>query len=324
MTHDLDLRLLRAFVLVAERGGFSAAAGALHITQPGLSRRIVELESALGLRLFDRTSRRVHLTENGKDLLARSRDLLQGGKALYERSRALAEGTAGILRIGCAPMIMESVVAPLIPRYRERHPDVDLQLCELGGAHALQAVLRAELHAAVASPLEPKLKTRLLFPWRLLAVVSRGHELAQARTADLTRVANEPVLVLPSGFGTRAVFDAGCETAGVRPKVRMEAAAAQTLVAAARAGYGVAVVPSVLMFNKAGVRVLPIVVAGKSLGRWLALSWDEKRQPPYLAALTEILASSLARDYPGSEYDFAPRINAPRSIGRRPRANRRD
>ena len=136
MAHDLDLRLLRAFVMVAERGGFSAAAGALHITQPALSRRIAELEAALGVRLFERTSRRVELTQNGRDLVARSHDLLRGGEALYERSAALAKGKAGRLLIGCAPMIMESVVAPFITQYRNRHPDVDVHLHERGGEHS--------------------------------------------------------------------------------------------------------------------------------------------------------------------------------------------
>ena len=95
MPHDVDLRHLRAFITVADRRGFSAAAAALHITQPALSRRIAELESALGVRLFERTSRRVELTESGEDLLVRSRDLLVSGETLRERARALAEGKAG-------------------------------------------------------------------------------------------------------------------------------------------------------------------------------------------------------------------------------------
>ena len=317
--HDLTLRLLRAFVAVAERRGFSAAASALHLTQPALSRRIAELESGLGIRLFERTSRRVELTQEGQDLLERSRDLLRDGEALSERARALAQGKAGILRVGCAPMIMESVVVPLIGHYRKRFPDVDVRFHESGGAHALQAVLRGELHAAVASPMEPRLQTRLLFPWRLLAVMASHHPLARARTIDMSRLAQEPILTLPAGFGTRALFEAGCETVGACPAIRMEAAAAQTLVAAARASYGVAVVPSVLTMSKQGVKVLPVLAAGKSLGRWLAVAWDANRpRPSYLPAFIELLESSLKRDYPGSEYQFAPRIRPPESRGTRP------
>ena len=318
MEHDVDLRLLRAFVLVAERGGFSAAAAALHITQPALSRRIVELESALGLRLFERTSRRVALTQSGEDLLARCRDLLTGGEALRERARALAQGKAGILRVGCAPMTMESVVAPALGAYRKRCPDVEVQLREQGGEHAQQAVLRGQLHAAVASPTEPRLETRRLFPWRLLAVVPQGHPLARGRTVEIQKLAKESVLTLPAGFGTRALFDAGCETIGLRPAIGMEVAASQSLVAAARAGHGVAVVPSVLTFNKRAVKALPLLVRGKSLGRWMVVAWNPEPAPPaYLVEFAGVLAQSLEGDYPGREYDFAPAIEPPRSLDRK-------
>lgn len=314
MAHDPDLRLIRAFVVVAERGGFSAAAAALHVTQPALSRRIAELESALGLRLFHRTSRRVELTQGGQDLLGRCRDLLIHGETVRERARALAEGTAGILRVGCAPMVMESVVVPLIVQYRKRCPGVDLQLYEQGGERAQEAVLRGQLHAAVASPTEPRLRTRLLFPWRLLAVVPHGHPLARGRTVDIVKLVNEPILTLPAGFGTRALFNAGCETTGVRPLIRMEAAAAETLVAAAQADYGVAIVPSVVSVSKRLVRTLPVLAAGKSLGRWLAIAWNAQRtQPPYLAEFVELFAEALTRDHPGREYRFAPDIQRPRS-----------
>ena len=318
MSHDMDLRLIRAFVTVAQQGGFSAAATTLHITQPALSRRIAELESALGVRLFHRTSRRVELTQGGEDLLTRCHDLLTHGETVRERARALAEGRAGILRIGCAPMIMESVVAPLIERYRERCPGVDLQLDERGGERAQEAALSGELHAAVATPTDTRLQARFLFPWRLLAVVPNGHALARSRTVDIAKLVNEPILTLPVGFGTRALFDAGCETIGARPVIRMEATAAQTLVAAAQAGYGVAVVPSVLIMNKRAVKVLPLLAAGKSLGRWLAIAWNAQRsQPPYLNEFVDVLARGLSRDYPGREYRFAPSIQLPHSAAPR-------
>ena len=156
--------------------------------------------------------------------------------------------------------------------------------------------------------------------WRLLAVVPRGHRLAGGRTVDIGDLATEPILTLPAGFGTRALFDAGSETASARPTIRMEAAAAQTLVAAARAGYGVAVVPTVLIMDKRGLELRPILAAGKSLGRWLAIAWDASRMPPaYLTGLADVLVESLARDYPGREYDYAPPIKAPGRPGSKKR-----
>jgi DNA-binding transcriptional LysR family regulator len=100
--------------------------------------------------------------------------------------------------------------------------------------------------------------------------------------------------------------------------IRMQAATAQTLVAAAQAGYGIAVVPSVLIMNKRAVKAMPVLAAGQSLGRWLAVAWNAQRsQPPYLAEFVDLLAESLSGNYPGREYRFAPSIQLPRSGGRR-------
>jgi DNA-binding transcriptional LysR family regulator len=152
--------------------------------------------------------------------------------------------------------------------------------------------------------MEPRLEARLLFPWRLLAVVPRQHALARGRTVDIARLAREPVLTLPAGFGTRALFDAGCEMIGARPLIRMEAAGAQTLVAAAKAGYGVAIVPSLLIMDR------------------LAIAWDGGRShPPYLAGLADVLATALARIFPGHEYGFAPPIKAPEASRKPARAS---
>jgi LysR family transcriptional activator of glutamate synthase operon len=212
-------------------------------------------------------------------------------------------------------MAMEHVVAPLIAQYGKRCPGVDLQLYEQGGELAQQAVLQGHLNAAVASPTEPRLQAKLLFPWRLLAVLPGGHPLTRGRTVEIVTLLKEPILTLPLGFGTRALFDAGCETIGIRPVIRMEAGAVQTLVAAAQAGYGVAVVPSVLSMNKRHVKALPVLVAGRSLGRWLAVTWNAQRaQPPYVAEFAELLAGALCDNYPGREYDFAPAIEPPRSV----------
>ena len=130
---------------VAEHGGFSAAAFTLRITQSALSRRIGELETTLGSRLFDRTSRRVHLTGVGHSLIARSRDLLSDAKDLQERAQALKLGYGGVLRLGGTPFILESLVAPFLARYRKRRPDVEVRLHEQGGARSIEKVLRGRL-----------------------------------------------------------------------------------------------------------------------------------------------------------------------------------
>jgi LysR family transcriptional regulator, cyn operon transcriptional activator len=314
--HELDLRSVAAFVAVVERGGFSAAALALHITQPALSRRISELEATLGSRLFDRTSRRVQLTSVGELLLARSRNLLADAHALRERAQALKSGNSGVLSLGGTPFILENLVLPFLVRYRKRRPDVEIQLHEQGGAQLLERVLSGDLHMAVATAVESRLASRPLFPWCGLAVTASTHPLAGRPKIEIEALADEPLLVLPPEFIMRRIFDAACETTNFLPRIRMQSATPQTLVAMARAEYGVAIVPSVFLMDKRAVKVLPILVRGKLLGRWTAINWDERRyQPAYVKQFTDELAEFAAEKYPGQTYKVGRAIARPESRG---------
>src|SRR5215467_12906784 len=118
----MNLRHLRTFVAIVDAGGVARAATRLNMTQPTASRQIDALESELGVQLFDRIGRRVHLTSAGEDLLVRGRRLLADADSLGERARALKAGQTGLLRIGTTPQAIESVLGGFLSHYRMRHP----------------------------------------------------------------------------------------------------------------------------------------------------------------------------------------------------------
>ena len=137
MKVPMELRHLRYFVSVAETASVSKAALRVHISQPALSRQIRDLETELGLRLFDRVGRRIRLTAEGQDLLERSRDVLARADAIGERARDLTTGAAGRLRVGATPQTMQSVIAGFLARYRRSRPGVEVILIEAGGVRLL-------------------------------------------------------------------------------------------------------------------------------------------------------------------------------------------
>src|ERR1700751_2161464 len=130
----MNLRHLRAFVSIADAGGFARGANRLNLSQPALSRQIHGLETEWGGPLFDRIGRRVQLTSEGEDLLRRSRHLLTEADSLSERARLLKAGETGILRVGATPQVIENLLADFLTEYRRRHPDVEVHLVEDGGA----------------------------------------------------------------------------------------------------------------------------------------------------------------------------------------------
>ena len=273
----MDLRHLRGFVTIADAGGFARAGARLNLSQPALSRQIRAFEAELGVQLFDRIGRRVQLTAEGQDLLRRARELLTSADSLGERARALKGGAIGVLRVGATPQAMETLLAGFLPRYRRRHPGVDVHLVEDGGARLANRLERGDVHLALTASTDGRFRWRPLLPLYVLAVVPRSFRLRRRASLEITELADSPLLLTRRDFASREWFDAACQLARLRPRVLLESGAPSTLVALAAVGYGIAIVPSNVRIPRAGVRAVPLVQRGAPIGRWLSLAWDPRR-----------------------------------------------
>jgi LysR family transcriptional regulator, cyn operon transcriptional activator len=286
-----DLRHLRAFVAVVDAKGFARAGERLNLSQPALSRQIHALERDLGVRLFDRTGHGVQLTPQGQDLIVRSRRLLADVQSLRERARALEQGHAGVLRVGATPQMIEGLLAGFLPSYRDGHPGVEVHLVEDGGASLPDRLERGQVDLAVIVAGDRRFEQQVLTPpIYVLAAVSHKDQLGRRGVVEVADLAELPMLLLRREFGSRLWFDSACQAANVRPRVLLESGAAHTLIALARAGYGVAVVPSSVQIAEEGLRVIPVVVRGVPIGGWVAIARDPRRfLPPYAAAFVSLL-----------------------------------
>ncbi|MDX3853428.1 LysR family transcriptional regulator [Streptomyces sp. AK02-01A] len=134
----MDLvRHLECFVVVAEESHFGRAAARLGMAQPPLSQRIQRLERELGVRLFERSSRRVAITKAGTLLLDEARELLSRSEALMATARRIRDGESGLLRAALPPDIAGETVAAILAEFRDRLPGVELELRELSTAQQL-------------------------------------------------------------------------------------------------------------------------------------------------------------------------------------------
>jgi DNA-binding transcriptional LysR family regulator len=310
MASDLDLRQLRAFVAVHDTGSVSAAARKVHLTQPALSRRISELESALGVRLFDRTGGRLRLTREGESLIMHSRNVLAEAESFVTRAETLSEGRGRTLAVGTAPMTMESVIAPMLHRYLREHEEINVRLVEGGAPALLDKVEKGELHLSLSVPLSPTLEHRQLFPLRTLAVSSAASRIpGRAKTVRLEDLVAEPLLMLPRGFVHRNAFESACELMQARPNIVFESAVPETLLALARIGYGVAVVPSAQPVRDESLRTHVIVYQGQSMGSWIAVNWDPRRfVPDYMQDFIQALADQARKHSPDRKYRSTPPV----------------
>jgi DNA-binding transcriptional LysR family regulator len=193
---DLDLRLVRYFVAVAEHQNFGRAAEALHVAQPSLSRQIQRLEQQVGVRLLDRTPQGSRLTEAGQVFLPQAQGLLRS--AHQAAGLARAAGAAGAVTIG---YVGDFVITPAIRDLRRQHPDAEIRTRHLDWHDAPSALPNHQVDALVARQPFPfatdGLQITVLYDEPRVLIVPTTHRLAGKQSVSLEDFADEPLVRYP-------------------------------------------------------------------------------------------------------------------------------
>lgn len=206
----MDTQTLTAFITVAETGSFSLAGERLHLTQPAVSKRVAALEEQLDTRLFDRIGRAVHLTEAGRLLLPRARQILESLAAVRQQLADLSGQVRGTLTLATSHHIGLHRLPPALRDFSRRYPEVTLDLHFLASESAYQEVNKGVVELAVIT-LGPETETGIraipLWDDPLAFVVSPRHPLAAMETPlSLADLAPYPaILPEPTTWTTRLV-----------------------------------------------------------------------------------------------------------------------
>lgn len=288
----MDLRHLRYLVAVADRGNVSRAAAALKVSQPALSRQIHDLEAELKVALFERAGRSLRLTGAGEDLLAYARRALDSAAAFRERATAIGGGETGVLRAGATPQSLQRLFAPLIQRFRHLMPNVEVRLTEGDSRALIEGLKRGDLHIAFTS-YQPEFGVSSLpgGTVQMFAVAGEGFR-GRKSTIEIDELEDEPLLVLQRGYGSRDLFDAVCRLAHVRVNIFLESNAPATLLALAKAGCGLAILPNTVLLPQHGYSIRKLVREGRPLAVATAVHWNPRHLLPSYA---NRFAQELAR-----------------------------
>jgi DNA-binding transcriptional LysR family regulator len=298
----MQLRHLLYFTTVAQELSFSRAAEALHVAQPAISQQIRALERQLGVRLFDRTGKRVMLTQAGEALLPHARRILAAVEAATAEVRELGQLQQGLALLGAAPTVSAYLLPPILAGFRLAHPQLDVRLLEAGTEGLVRHLNDGALDLAilVCGDLPPVIEATPLLDEAYLLAVSAGHPLAGAGCVALAEMAAEPFVLFPPGFKLREVTLAACRQAGFEPRVALEGASLPSTLGFVSAGLGVALLPELAVAHAPGVRGL--AVTDQNLRRTLALAWRKGHFfSPAARALREFVVGSVR---PGDP-DFA-------------------
>jgi DNA-binding transcriptional LysR family regulator len=301
----MDLKLLKAFVGVAEHGTVSKAAEVLHITQPALSRQIRSLEQQIGFELFERAGRGLTLTPRGTQLLSEYRGLLTHVDALSERTRRLRRGDLSVLRIVAPAPTIEALFPAFLQRYTAHYPDTRLALIDADAADHLTMLERGEADLSInvvnLLPLDGRRFSSHALPrFQVLAASPASSTAVAEDSIDISSLADRPLLLLHRTFATRNVFDAGCDLAGFKPNIFIESRSINALLALAEAGHGIAIIPSIHRVDPARIRTSLVMHRREPLPLNLSVIWDIRRAPPmrYVQPFAELLSAYIRETYP--------------------------
>ena len=273
----MDLRTLQCFLLLSEELHFGRAARRAGITQPALSHQIRRLEDELGVVLFQRTSRRVSLTDAGTALITGARRVLTDAERARRHCHEAAAGGAGQLALASIGAALNSIVPGLVRTLRRERPGIAIHLTQMDTPVALGALRDGRVDVAIvrSAPEVHGIEVRDLLAEPMVAALSDDHPLADREPVDVSDLRDDDFVLWPrsvsESFHDQVI--GVCQRAGFSPRVVMEGTDIETQLGLVSAGIGVLLMPAGFMaLRRVGVvfaRLAPPVPTSMLQLAWL-------------------------------------------------------
>jgi LysR family transcriptional regulator, carnitine catabolism transcriptional activator len=294
MSINLTLRQLEIFAATARTGSFSAAAEQLRISQPALSVAIRKIEAELQLRLFERTTRNVALTADGRHLAAVAEDLLRDVKVALQGVAARGSGLHGRLAIAVLPSIATSILPAALMALQKKYPGIDVAVHDVMHERAVKLVADGIADFAVTTRIAESdaLSYAEVGADRIHLVCRDDHVLAKGGRGPLpwSALKNHPYVAMAGSTSVRRLADAVLLQADFALQPRYEVEQVASCIALVAAGLGVTALPALTftMFSKERLAMRPLI--GPALSRQLGFLQLKGRQ---LSAPAQALAAEI-------------------------------
>ena len=246
---NINLRQFHAFVTAAQLGSFTRAAKRLNLSQPALTVQVRQLEEALGVRLFDRTTRMVKLTPIGRELTPALERVLHEIDAIMVNTKELASHIKGTVTIGALPSISSKLLPSAIAEFQKQYPGIVLRLRDVLAQRIVKLVKEEEVDFGIGTLIshEQDIQFTPLFTDHLGVIFPEGHPMERRKTITLKYLATFPLILMVSGTSVRNMVDRAFESIEEVVVPAFETVHMSTAVALVRAGLGLTIEPSSAM-----------------------------------------------------------------------------
>lgn len=304
---NLTQRQMRAFLAVARLRHFTRAAEQLHITQAGLSAMMKDLEAQLDCRLFDRTTRSVALTDEGRQLVPVATRLVAELEAVRDAIHRVSSQARSVLSVGVTPTIAASVMPAAWQAFSRLHPEVSLRVRDIGRQAIQEGVAAGALDVGFGAFFKPAsgLERRPIAVFSLARVRAAGRPgepaPARAQRRRWAELGEEPLLALPQDNPIQLLIDEQLHRVGLGGCERIEFENIQTLLAMAEAGVGQAILPSFVAAaaRRHALALSPLVEPEVPVS-YFQITRKGRSPAPAVAGLASILQTVLGSGATGS------------------------
>ena len=286
----MTIRHLKTFCAVCEEGGITRAAEKLCVAQPSVSQTIGELERYYGVSLFDRVGRRLVLTPEGERLRVKAQEAIASFSEFEEAARDT--NARHVIRIGSSVTAGQMVLPRLIAAIEATLDRAECRAIADSAAAVEQLVEQGSLDfALVEGSVSRALAAEAVFSDRLMAVCSAGMKIKN--TLSPAELVSLPLLLRRRGSASRDLFDERLSALGLKAQPKLSSSSNSVLLAAAREGLGVAVLPEALVAaDLSAGRLKEVRIQGLELSRrWFAVRRQDKKFTPVQQQAFELLFS---------------------------------
>jgi len=265
----VQLQQLAYFVAVAEIRHFTQAAETLRIAQPSLSKQIRALESELGAPLFSRARGNIALTPAGETLLPLAKRILADVETARLEVQELVGLRRGRVRLGATPSLCGGLLADVLRRFHDAYPGIRLLVEEGGSRDLVRELTRGSLDLALVilplsgdAPLETTsiLREHLVVAFPAPGSTTRETRLPRRHYLRIEDLRDRPLVMFRPGYDLREATITACRQAGFEPRFAVEGGEMDAVLRFVEAGLGVAVVPSMVLAGRPGLRGIPLTV----------------------------------------------------------------